>query len=441
MTKNITFFQDHTEEKMQLTMDRSTLHFKTKEKSCELFECEDNLRWVGSNGTFVSPTAELDNRLMRGVFRGTEVDPLVHYSGHWPPVGKATCSLDVSCGEVTLAFDTQKKGQNPLIPKEVHAYGDVLIDYDKTYTLASQEAHSELNFQENGKTEGVLHFIHDCHLKSQTESEIDASEMSIDLTDRVATFQKPHGKVQLGSHFGNENSSFIFSSDWMRWDEKKSAIVFKGNVKAQMESFGKLETTDTLEIFYSDAKGKKEIETIISNGHIEIVGHYGTPPLEITAICDGTLLVDQNKKELLLQSEPSSQVLVRSDHGVMQANTLRLRYQIDGGKFQATTLELDGSVKMRNHYGVDTQNPGPLDQFILSDHVRLDIPSQKVEFFADSGRRMLFYDRINNVKMSAPMVIMSRDPLTGKDKVEGKGDVRFTFMETEIDLLKKTFLH
>jgi hypothetical protein len=41
--------------------------------------------------------------------------------------------------------------------------------------------------------------------------------------------------------------------------------------------------------------------------------------------------------------------------------------------------------------------------------------------------------------MSATEVVVSKDPQTHKQVVKGKGDVRFTFLENEFDLLKKSF--
>jgi len=53
---------------------------------------------------------------------------------------------------------------------------------------------------------------------------------------------------------------------------------------------------------------------------------------------------------------------------------------------------------------------------------------------------VLFYDKINNLQVSAPEIKMQRDKQTKKQQFQGIGDVRFHFVEKEYQQLRKRFL-
>jgi hypothetical protein len=56
-----------------------------------------------------------------------------------------------------------------------------------------------------------------------------------------------------------------------------------------------------------------------------------------------------------------------------------------------------------------------------------------------NGNRVLFFDKVNNVQMSAPSLKVRHDSSTQKDSIQGLGDVRFTFIEKELEQLKEHF--
>ena len=59
--------------------------------------------------------------------------------------------------------------------------------------------------------------------------------------------------------------------------------------------------------------------------------------------------------------------------------------------------------------------------------------------YANEEQRVLFYDRLNKVQVSAPAVNIRRDGTTGKEAVQGMGDVRFTFADEERSALLENF--
>ena len=58
---------------------------------------------------------------------------------------------------------------------------------------------------------------------------------------------------------------------------------------------------------------------------------------------------------------------------------------------------------------------------------------------ASEGNRVLLFDKVNNIQMSAPSLKIQHDPSSQKELIKGMGDVRFTFLEKELAQVKQHF--
>ena len=93
---------------------------------------------------------------------------------------------------------------------------------------------------------------------------------------------------------------------------------------------------------------------------------------------------------------------------------------------------LSGDVKM-------IHREGALEQYALADRVRMIKGEREIRFFSNQGRRVLFYDKINRLQMSAPEISVIKDPSTLQNSVKGKGNVRFHFKDEEYERLRHYF--
>jgi len=67
------------------------------------------------------------------------------------------------------------------------------------------------------------------------------------------------------------------------------------------------------------------------------------------------------------------------------------------------------------------------------------VDSQEMILKANRNARVLFYDKVNNIQVSADTLKVNRDPHTNKESIKGTGDVRFTFVQQELDQLREQF--
>lgn len=162
-----------------------------------------------------------------------------------------------------------------------------------------------------------------------------------------------------------------------------------------------------------------------AHGLIQIrEGHH-----EKVEFSSNTLDYQQDSGVIYLNDE----VIIRCKGiGVMCSDKAALYTDKDSGK--PYQLKLKGNVRVCNHFAESSEVGTPLDQYALADSLQYEIASKQMVLTAKKGRRVLFYDKANHVKVSAPKVL--RD---GEGKVKGFGDVKCTFAEQELQELRKQF--
>lgn len=97
------------------------------------------------------------------------------------------------------------------------------------------------------------------------------------------------------------------------------------------------------------------------------------------------------------------------------------------------TINLNGNVRLLNKVGA-------LPQYALADHLIYDNNTRQIHLVGTKAKRVLLYDKINDLQVSAPEIKIYRDQMTHKEQFRGVGDVRFQFAEKEFDQIRKRFL-
>lgn len=93
---------------------------------------------------------------------------------------------------------------------------------------------------------------------------------------------------------------------------------------------------------------------------------------------------------------------------------------------------LEGDVRLM-------RREGKLLQYLLADEATYEPSSEKMHFYAHGSHRVLLHDKINNLEVTAPEIVMYRDEAK-KMQFKGIGDVKFRFAEEEYEKMKKRFL-
>ncbi|MGA8164221.1 MAG: hypothetical protein WB791_04250 [Waddliaceae bacterium] len=214
---------------------------------------------------------------------------------------------------------------------------------------------------------------------------------------------------------------------------------FTGDVRVEMDQWGILTTEKGLHLTCNEKK-KGEIVHIKSFGETILNCKNKEEDLDLQLVCYEELHIDHEKRTITLNSpanehsrvEEEKQVFFEDGRGKIFADDAVIDYAITEGKAVPRQLTLKGNVRVYHR-------EGPLLQYVLADVAVLSIPSQEVRFKALGNKRVLLFDRVNQLKISAPEIKVKRDELTKKESIQGIGEVRFCFVEEELNQLRKHF--
>lgn len=163
--------------------------------------------------------------------------------------------------------------------------------------------------------------------------------------------------------------------------------------------------------------------------------------------CYDKMIVDHQLLTITMDSpkDPAGKVLegkqvfFQDYMGEIQADKVKLVYELTEGGLKPAKLFLEGHVRMVNAFSEKTDEAGKLKQYVLADAVEYVPATQEANFKSNKGRRVLFYDKSNDLQISAAALTIKRNQATKKDSIKGTGDVRFSFIENEFALLRQRF--
>lgn len=325
------------------------------------------------------------------------------------------------------------------------------MNYDSNFIATSDRA----VFQRNSKTTGTevlpgtitlscLSPEQLCRLTSSEGGEIFSTEILIDTTQRELIFTLPKGSLKS---VGNTFSPVDFIAKKLVWNDFNSKLTLSGDVEISQQGFGNLQATKEVRLVLTTIEGKKVLRGLETTG--DAVLRYVDPDTQLDHVlrCYGSLRIDHQKKETKLQSPENGdgsvvegyQVFFKDAKGEIYADKAFVKYDYVNQKIAPARIVLQGNVKITNTLEQSEENKPPAYQYILADRVDFIPQTKEMIFKAAKERRVLFFDKGNHLEVSAPGLKLIRDKATCKETVQGLGDVRFSFVESEFDQLRHHF--
>lgn len=211
------------------------------------------------------------------------------------------------------------------------------------------------------------------------------------------------------------------------------------DVVMAMEGIGQARTEGTVVIA---GPFRKEIpfHTLRCTGKTVLQCDNEDKDLNLVLECPGQLEIDLPGRRAVLkcahksgeQIEEAEQVFFQDHLGKVYSDEAVINFDWVDGTPHIRTIALQGHVKMIHRQGA-------LMQYALADTVDIDYPVQEMFLRAFPEKRILLYDKINNLEVSAPALKVKRDITTGKHSYQGTGQVTFRFAEEEFRQMKKRF--
>ncbi len=421
--------------------EKKKLHFA-------FLEMHDGVKIVMKEGGMLECSrAELDYFKLIGKFYGNVI-----YKEDCLGKGNLKIPLSVEAQQMVLKLENK---EDKIQVNRIDASQDVTIHYNQNFIAKADEAAyqrlssieetavripGEIVLEKKGP-KGI------CQITNLHGDIVDANQIRIDTAKRTLYCQYPNGVFLFDSNTHTAQEKVAFSSDTLIWDDRRDLLTMRDRISINQEGIGQLRSDREVQVFHHKIGGKRKVRTIESSG--ETVLEYIDPEKKLThtLISYGKVVVDHEHCKTLIESPrnmdgniPDGQQVFFSDRlGEIYADKVVLEYEQINGTLSPSKLILEGNVRLLNRSSVNQDETEAFLQYALADRVEFFPKLNEMKMSAVKPSRVLFFDKINNLQISAPGVKVKRDPTLKKEAVQGEGDVRFSFVDKELEKLKKHF--
>lgn len=397
--------------------------------------------------------AKIDCAQLIGTFVGDSIHPEVIYEseqGARIAKSKSTAPIIIRSKKMEMAitrqYDAQSKTQKNIITR-IQADEKVKVQYDEDYTILTDHAHYQQDPDDSSQR--ILRLYPDssdrnCQLSHLNGDLIKSDSIVINLADRTLVLTHPRGKIQTCTE---PQQPLCFSSDKLTWDEEKKILSLEDHVHIEQTGLGKIETDRCVQIKQEIVDGKVAVRSFIFPLGTELTYLDSKKAMQHKIICYGPLEVDHVQRRVRMESPLDEKGEVLQDKqiyfedlmGDIYADQAEFSYLSTEQGLVPTTVVMQGHVKIFNRFHGHLQESGSVLQYALADRVDYYLKEQEMLLASKEKNRVLFFDKINNLRMSAPSLKILHDKQSNKESIQGIGDVRFTFVESEFEELKKRF--
>ncbi len=257
------------------------------------------------------------------------------------------------------------------------------------------------------------------------QGKLQAVQVVLSEANKHMHITQPSGQVTLP-----EGGLLNYQANEAIWEAASTTLHLLGDIHAYHPTLGYLEVDDTLTIQFKDG----QVSQAIAIGDTTLI-HVDEKGRSHTFKNKGRTAADLQSAEILINKQGAEQALFQDALGKIYAD--RVRIQLQKGEKAIEVVELEGQVKMYNGFATGVTTEGILDQFILTDKALYFPQNKLITLAAYPKQKVIFFDRLNNLKISANALNVYRDRETNKDAVEGVGKVRFSFGEGEKTELRR----
>lgn len=426
-----------------------------KYKFSLLTMCEKVVIEFQNGGQLACERAEVDYEKLQGHFFGSEEIPEVTFSFSESQLKGHQKIVPLTIKGLQMQIDFIRAGEKNTSSKaelnQIQIDGQVCIHYNHDYLLQADRAFYQHDLLETKNMKAGKLFLSAnpdvlCRVSNLQGDHILAKTIAIDTQNQFFDFNDPHGTLtnRQGNQTG-EMQKINFSADHMSWDNQGLKLTLKGHVEVDDRNTLHLKTDHQLILTHRLVNGKKEIQTITCPQETEIT--YFDAKESHKVICHGSLLIDQENAQMWLYSPKdeqgnvleAKQVFFENVMGEISADQVQIVYEKGQQLMQPKKINLMGNVQLFNRFNGHVQESSSVLQYALADQMEYFPNSQDMLLTGKNGNRVLFFDKINSLQMSAPGLKIHLDKSTHKESVQGIGDVRFTFIEQEFNQLKARF--
>ena len=379
------------------------------------------------NGELKCENADLDFSALKGFLTSSKkvsyVDTLKKRKGKSNSFQLISKAIDLQFSKKSDQSKTSYDVQNVLARENVE------LTYDGDFTLFTDAISYQKELVNATGNEFRSHLssqgAQKCKLVHLADT-IEADHFDLDVVQNKLVMTNPQGILPSLS-----KGEVRFTAKDLLWDHDRNTLILKGNPSVQEPNLGTLVSDQEICLFQKD----KNLVGFKSHGKTTLT-YLNNHQL----ISHGTLSFDRERNVGNVDSPLVNGVIPEGlqlsyNEGEMSvlADKATIEYSEENGSFQPISVSLKGHVKISSQA---TDKPA---RFGLADRLTYSPTTRTFILGADPGKKVVFVNDEDNLKISAQEVHITQDPTTKKQTVKGLGNVQLALSAEEQASLNKYF--
>lgn len=425
---------------------------KDKKNKFGLLKISENVQIQLKDGGMLScQHAEVDYGQLQGIFLGNETQPdVVYMSQGEEKTGKSF--IEIKSNKMNFALIRETISTDTRIRtgvKQIEADQNVRVNYNQDYVLLADHAFYQRSSEEKLSKAGLLTLtvkedLLTCTMTNLNGDRLSAHEIQINTVDRKLWLKQPVGLLYTKRE-ARPVQSLEFSAQELIWDDLHQNLLLKEQVDITQNHSLHIQTNYEIFIAQAIVEQKKTLRFLRSPHETRISYSDAKKDVNHKIYSPGPFIIDHERQEMTMQSlilpsiNETQQVYIEDMLGEMYADRVVLYYQWQNNQLVPEKMILEGNVKIMNRFDGHRDEVGSILHHALADRVECFPKHQEMLLTSTAGNRVLFFDKVNNIQMSAPSLKVRHDSTTQKEIIQGLGDVRFTFIEKELEQFKAHF--
>jgi hypothetical protein len=334
----------------------------------------------------------------------------------------------MSCDQLTCYFEKDGKSWSP---KKLIGEGEVLLQTANGMRLYADRIvlferllkfHEVSKAQKLGKAQalspGGLKFEH------PTLGTLYGENALFDFLEDSIVVDYPQGEVYISS-----NQPIDFSADRLLWHQKKNSVLFQGNMQFFSAKIGQCIGQGWMRLDYDHLTG---LQFLLGAGAFKIEDENRSFSFK------GRLHFKQTGW-LQIDKSGEDQILIQEGLKDFLTDKMILYFDFPMKKETIKEIHMLGNVKAATKVVLNIGESPYVSQFLIASKAIYRPKKGELELSSEKPKKVLFFDRMNQIQVNSQGVIFKLNAKGIPEFVKGKGTVRFSFVEKELDEIKKKF--
>ncbi len=389
--------------------------------------------------------ADLDFVQLKGKLSSLDQER-VTYTDQLRSNGHTDSSLRLVSQTVNLEFEKLEHPdqRSDFSIREILASGDVVVDYARIFTLRSANAIYRKPTTSSNIAQGTLLAFPSEHFSvcqiAHEDDLIDAQKIEMDLARMAVFVQKPQGVLASSLVSRSQNGELRFSCDHLLWDHPKNTLELQGDIHIEEDAFGQLNADRKVIMVQNVDRGHRSVSSLHASGHTTIQMQASGKGNVQKLVCHGEMGFDQQHMQAFFHSPTVEGEVLQEQQLYYEENQISLYadrgtidYALVKGQVQPSAISLKGHIRLMSCDASKSPRCG------LADWVTYSPTTRTFILGAHPGRKVLFWDEQEDLRISAQEIHLTRDTGDGPETVKGVGNVQFCFTADEEVLIEKVF--